>query len=203
MFHSFHPWSCGGQKYLHSDLLGPPRSCEALHLDHWRIGSILITDHVGWALSQLLQIKLRMYTCTHSDLFFLSPPAELKLSLLKCFCSDISTIWLSTDRISSPRVVKQTSVCEKKGVWFLWVFIFHSCSVSFFLPVQTKMLCRRLILLNSKSCCYKFSFCALRSPVLPIFFFPTFTSAISKAPFPSENTQTSPSQGLFGVVMGL
>lgn len=44
--------------------------------------------------------------------------------------------------IFTHRVVKQTSVCEREGVSFLWVFIFHSCSTSFFLPVQTEILCQ-------------------------------------------------------------
>lgn len=120
LFHSFHPWSYGGHKYLHSDLLGPPRSWEALHLDHLRIGSILITDDMGWALSQLLQIKLRMYTCTHSDFFF--PPAELKLSCWNVFAVTFQQFgWEQTTYLHPESLSRH--LCVRKKVFGFYGFL--------------------------------------------------------------------------------
>lgn len=68
--------------------------------------------------------------------FFFFSPAELKLNCRNVFAVTFQQFGWEQITYLHPESLKQTSVCEKKGVRVLWVFIFHSCSISFFLPVQ-------------------------------------------------------------------
>lgn len=85
--------------------------------------------------------------------------------------------------IFTRRVVKQTSVCEREGVSFLWVFIFHSCSSSFFLPVQTKILCQ-----HGAWCFLTLKFLIVTNFLLSFQFFGVtdFLLHFLKAPIPSK-----------------
>lgn len=152
---------------------------------------------MGWALSQLLQIKLqrRARTRAHAHIF----PAELKLSRRNVFAVTFQECGSEQITHLHPQS-RGANIC----VWERRCFLF----MGFYLPQLLQFLLFAtsdydslstwsLILLNAKSYCYKFPF------ILSILSCYWFSTTISKAPIPLQTTQTAQSQRLFGVLTGL